>query len=793
MKMQDKKIKNLLVAAILVGLSVFFYKDILFAKDRLISFMPIGDIFNLTFPGEYLAFGCGQGHRISLWNPYIFLGRSMIGNPGNPLFYPLNLIFFFLPLHLAINYSFLLNTVFSGGVVYFYLRYLNNNRFSSLLGAVVFMFNGVLLLHIYPGHPQVLQTLPWLALLFLFSEMYFQKNTFVAVVFGGVVLCIQFLAGYAQHTLYTLIAVSAYFLFSSLSNYSQNKDAKRLIFSLLSLISVILIGFGLAAFTFIPSLEFTRFSNRAVPNLAFTGSYSFPPQNLITYLMPEFYGDMLHIPYWGKGGLLWEMCGYVGILPLILSIIAVVYQRNKYTSFFAGLSVFGLLGALSRHTPLFKLFYYFLPGFNKFRGHSKMIMLFAFSVSILSAYGMSYLLENQIKGRRDFKKLIWPLGIFSGLVMLFAIFTNLNNGLALQYWTQIFRNSQWTGDFIKDSLTNALFSLDKFTFFLTGSFLLLFLWINKRMRRPYFKFFAFLLIIADLWLFGGKYIVSDDVKYCYWDKRIVNFLKEKGPSYSFRVMSSYQDGTFPNKALLDGIHMIDVYEALFLKRYLDLFYLCSAEPIDSHHNLKLLSMSNLKFLVMSKTEKLQNPDLIPAYQTEDVIIWQNLKAMPRAYIVHGARVIEDEKERISYILFNEQFDPSRTVILERSVSPNADSPNLPQQEGESVKFLKYSDDEIIIQAVLKSDGYLVLSDSNYPGWKADILDLNTGKRTQLEPMYANYLFRAVPLKKGSYLVNFVFRPKSFYVGSIISALTVIAVIISLIFIYRREKAGTKRR
>jgi len=783
--MQNKKIKDLLVIIIFFGFSLLFYKDIVFVKDRLMSSL-FSDIFFYSFPFDHVTFGYASGHKIYSWNPYIFLGQPLINHPGSPLFYPLNLIFFFLPLNLAFNYSFLLNTVFCGVAIYLYLRYLNQWRFSGLLAAVIFMFNGVALLHAYPGHLQLLQTLPWLALLFLFTEMCLRKKTFLPALLAGLALGIQFLAGNPQYFFYTAIAASGYFLFSAFFSYVQDKDKKQLKFYLSSYVVLILIGLGIAAIKLIPSLEFTSMSDRTATGLSFAAFWSFPPQNLITYFLPEFYGDILHVAYWGEAAL-WEMCGYLGILPLILSIIAVTCNRNRYTIFFAGLSVFALLGSLGGYLPLlFKIFYGLLPGFSKFRGHSKMIMLLAFSVSVLSAYGLNWVLSHKdTKGQERLKRAVWILGFICGPVILITVIFSLNSALALQALKQI---AALPSGFVESGGLNIiLFSLAKFSFFITASFFLLFLWMKKRLPLRVFQSLALILVLLDLWSFGAKYIVSEKTDRCYWDRGMVSFLKTQGQPHTYRVMSPHPEGPFPNKAMLDGLHSVDGYEAVFLKRYNELFSFCATESIDSLRNIKLLSLANMRFLVMPDTVRINNPVFIPVYHTNKAVVWQNLNCLPRAYIVHGARVIPENEERVSYILFNQEFDPANTVILEEPPALSIDAQGLPQQPGESVEFLKYSDDEITIKAVLNRQGYLVLSDFNYPGWKVEILNLDTSQKQTRIPLYANNIFRAVSLEPGKYSLRFVFDSPSFSLGLRITIVTLALGLISLILLVLKTR------
>jgi uncharacterized membrane protein YfhO len=63
---------------------------------------------------------------------------------------------------------------------------------------------------------------------------------------------------------------------------------------------------------------------------------------------------------------------------------------------------------------------------------------------------------------------------------------------------------------------------------------------------------------------------------------------------------------------------------------------------------------------------------------------------------------------------------------------------------------------------LIADGFLVLSDTYYPGWQV-FVDGEEAKIYQ-----ADYLFRAVPLKQGEHVVEFRYSPSSFRTGLAIS-------------------------
>lgn len=87
----------------------------------------------------------------------------------------------------------------------------------------------------------------------------------------------------------------------------------------------------------LPTYELSNYSYRSA-ELGFDNivRFPYPPKHLITFISPYFYGDP------GKGtypipgedwGFFWENTGYVGILPLILSVfvISLIFLERKKT------------------------------------------------------------------------------------------------------------------------------------------------------------------------------------------------------------------------------------------------------------------------------------------------------------------------------------------------------------------------------------------------------------------------------------------------------------------------------
>ena len=85
-----------------------------------------------------------------------------------------------------------------------------------------------------------------------------------------------------------------------------------------------------------------------------------------------------------------ELCTMIW-LPLILLFSELfIRNRNKFTKTFLIMALITTILALGKVTPLFKILYTIVPGFNMFRGNCKFIFIVAFSLSVLSGIGAGY-------------------------------------------------------------------------------------------------------------------------------------------------------------------------------------------------------------------------------------------------------------------------------------------------------------------------------------------------------------------------------------------------------------------
>lgn len=150
----------------------------------------------------------------------------------------------------------------------------------------------------------------------------------------------------------------------------------------------------------------------------------------------------------------------------------------------------------------------------------------------------------------------------------------------------------------------------------------------------------------------------------------------------------------------------------------------------------------------------------------EIKIYRNKQVFPRAFVVHQAEVIPD-KDRILTRLTEPDFDPRKSVILEEN-SPDRLTLVPAEKSGgpSSVAFERYEPNYIRLQAILAEPGWLILTDTYYPGWTVRV-DAHKGRI-----LPANYIFRAVSLEPGAHVVEFIYRPASFLIGVAISTFTI---------------------
>lgn len=148
--------------------------------------------------------------------------------------------------------------------------------------------------------------------------------------------------------------------------------------------------------------------------------------------------------------------------------------------------------------------------------------------------------------------------------------------------------------------------------------------------------------------------------------------------------------------------------------------------------------------------------------------------VPRARIVHRATVAADEESSFAATI-DRQRDLVRSTVIE-TAGPALALVEPPPDAAESVTFALDAPEQVVLDATLATPGLLVLTDTWYPGWVADV------DGVEAPILRADYGFRAVALDAGAHRVRFRYAPRSLRIGlgiTVLAAVVVVALLVPL--------------
>jgi hypothetical protein len=157
----------------------------------------------------------------------------------------------------------------------------------------------------------------------------------------------------------------------------------------------------------------------------------------------------------------------------------------------------------------------------------------------------------------------------------------------------------------------------------------------------------------------------------------------------------------------------------------------------------------------------------------DVKIYENLDVLPRAYLVDEVIPATDADEALA-LIGSPEFHPAEAAVVEGGLdlSQRDTAPDSPPGAAE---ITAYDDARVELSTSSPTDTFLVLSDVNYPGWRATI----DGEPVEIHQ--TDYLFRGVYLPAGDHVVEFAFEPASWRRGLMLTALGICAALALLVW------------
>jgi uncharacterized membrane protein YfhO len=131
--------------------------------------------------------------------------------------------------------------------------------------------------------------------------------------------------------------------------------------------------------------------------------------------------------------------------------------------------------------------------------------------------------------------------------------------------------------------------------------------------------------------------------------------------------------------------------------------------------------------------------------------------------------------RTGFLPDGAKWDPLRTALVEAELSSGIKSSG-------SVEVTKYEPNRLNLQTRATGDALLVLSENDYPGWRAYV----DGAPAPI--IRVNYGLRGIAVSGGEHQVTLVYRPWSVIVGALISIVSCALLILFCAFEKRRSTA-----
>jgi hypothetical protein len=154
-------------------------------------------------------------------------------------------------------------------------------------------------------------------------------------------------------------------------------------------------------------------------------------------------------------------------------------------------------------------------------------------------------------------------------------------------------------------------------------------------------------------------------------------------------------------------------------------------------------------------------DYTLAFVESDGEMYENLDALPRAFIVHRAEISEDAN--VLAKMSAADFSPERVAYLAEGQALDRSKEFDAARTADEVSIVEYRPERVTIRAKTVEAGYLILADSWYPGWVASV----DGARAEINR--ADYIFRAIKLNAGDHTIVFEFQSAAFVWGAWISS------------------------
>ncbi len=689
----------------------------------------------------------------------------------------------------------------------------------ALFGSIAFTLSSYMIIGISAGHNARIGTAALLPLIIGGVHLCINRNRNLGFIITAVALALQLRLNHLQITYYTLIILIFYGSGYLMYYYSKNKlkyFAKR--------IGVLVLAATLAVGTFFGEiwaiLEYSDVSIRGKSELStdVTGlekDYAFQYSNSffepLTLFIPNILGgssrqelkrdsnlgkalrknnvstvqinnQLRNVPtYWGDQPLTAPyFAGSICLFLLVLGILTLKKKEKLWILYLLILSMILSMG--SNMSFINNLFFDYLPGYNKFRSVTFIILISIFSVVLFSSLTLQRVLKDISKHKSNlFRALYVTIGVYvilflSTFVISFsgAVDSNFQNFPSWFLDALILdRKSLFVSDLIFGSSVTILF------------FILCLGVFYKKINKNIVFFSLILIIIIDHTRVNNNLLRKDKSCELYGDCTFISkkeneltisesdqFILENNINRKrvFNLQNPF------NEAKTSYYHSsVGGYHGAKIRRYQDLI---ERNIIEERNNLVEKAQNGIRDFSDLNVLNMLNVGYFKFGDTRNNIL-KNENSNGNAWFVKNIILTNSPLEEINRL---HNFNSKNDAIIDRSQFDVNNIQKSYSQDG-NINVIEYNPNKIIYDVSNTSDAFIVFSEIYYPhGWKVYV----NGEERKI--LRVNYVLRGLQLNKGNHKIEMVFNPSPYKIGNnIILASNYILLILLVICVFSEIK------
>ncbi|HEX9886077.1 MAG TPA: hypothetical protein VGA70_06295, partial [Longimicrobiales bacterium] len=403
--------------------TVALFRDFIFSDAMLFG----SDTLSLGYMARsFYAEALGSAGGFPRWAPLLLGGTPFLESlaAGDAL-YPTSLLLFVMAPHRALGWKLIIHVFLAGCFMFGWVRTLGRSRAAALVSGVAYGVAPILVAWVRPGHDGKLFVVALTPLLFWAMEWTFRRRGLLPFVAVSAVVALVILTTHFQLAYFLFGAAGLFYAFRAFVEGpvpdeegvpEEGKGTPRTTgvrlrwgatrFGLF--LAAAVLGAAAAGIQIVPAFQYvTEFSRRtatttrasALENRLYASSWGLHPEELVSFVVPEFAGnnaggdaEWTQGTYWGRNGHK-DNHEYAGLVVLLLAVVGFFgTPRRALRWFLAAVGVLSVLYALGTHTPVWGLFYALMPGVKLFRAPSMVSFLFGFASVTLAAFGVDRLL-----------------------------------------------------------------------------------------------------------------------------------------------------------------------------------------------------------------------------------------------------------------------------------------------------------------------------------------------------------------------------------------------------------------